>query len=314
MKDKSSKILYLGVEGGATKSAAVLTDENLNILEEKQGKALNYHSLNKNAVERNLKALIDTFKKRFEGSKLKAVFGLASVDTLKDEIFYNKLISSVLPKGVEFKVVNDTRIALEATCLGKKNRIIVIAGTGSNVYGENGKEHANAIGWDLLGDEGSGYYFGLKALQAVAKAFDGRIEKTELTNLVLDSEKSKSFEDFLPLFFEKVMGEQGAKYYVGSFAPLVDRAVEKGDKEAIKIRDEGARELAFGVYTVAKKLGFDDKNFCLGLNGSQWKMPGLKEVFIEEVLKLCPKAEVSASDKSGVWGAILLAQNMKSET
>lgn len=308
-----SKTFYLGVEGGATRSAALFTDKDLNILVEKSGKALNYHSLNKNIVKKNLEVLINPFKKRFNTGKVKAVFGLAGVDTLKDEMFYNKLIKSVLPKRVEFKILNDSKIALEAKCRGVKNRVVVIAGTGSNVYGENEKDESRrVIGWDrVLGDEGSGYYFGLRALQAAARSFDGRIEETELENLVLESEKTKSFEDFMPDFYEKLSGKESAKHYIASFAPLVDRAIEKGDREAIKIRNEGAKELAWGVYTVAKRLSFERIEFSVGIVGSQWKMPGLKEVFCGEVKKLCPNAKLSENNKPGVWGAVLLAQNMK---
>jgi len=50
-----------------------------------------------------------------------------------------------------------------------KNGIMIICGTGSNCFGvnEEGKE-AKVNGWDyILGDEGSGYEIGIKALGAL---------------------------------------------------------------------------------------------------------------------------------------------------
>ncbi|OGZ58033.1 MAG: hypothetical protein A2827_01310 [Candidatus Spechtbacteria bacterium RIFCSPHIGHO2_01_FULL_43_30] len=304
--------LYLGVEGGATKSTAFLSDRNLNIIGENTGSALNYHSLKKDTIRKNLENLLNPLIEKSSGSKIKAVFGLAGVDSIQDEKFYSELIERILANDCVFKVVNDSKVAIEARCHGAKDRIVVIAGTGSNAYGENAAgDHFNTMWWDhIMGDEGSGYYFGLKALQSAARSFDGRIPKTELEDLVMKTESAKSIHDFYPVFYEKLSKSESPKAYVASFAPLIDRALEKRDEEAIRIRDDGARELALGASTVAKKLGFIGKEFCLGVVGSQWKMPGLFEAFQKEVLEKFPDARFSKSENPGAWGAMLMAQEL----
>ena len=304
-------IFYLGVEGGGTKSTAILTDEGLNILAQEEGGALNYHILDKEIVRDNFSNLLGAFIDRSKDGELKSVFGLAGMDTEEDKRFYTALVKSILPESASFEILNDSNVALEARCPGEKNRVIVIAGTGSNVYGENGEDWAMVLGWSvILGDEGSGYYFGLQALRAATRSFDGRSEKSVLEEFILEEEGVKDFYEFVPKFYGSLSEGGGFASRVASFAKLVDRAIEKNDKIAMKIRDEGAGELALGVSTVAKKLGFLNEKFAIGFMGSQWKMPGLKEVFKEKVLESCPKAVFSDREDPGAWGAIQLAKKI----
>jgi N-acetylglucosamine kinase-like BadF-type ATPase len=90
------------------------------------------------------------------------------------EIIFNDVIERYLDRN-KIIICNDTRIGLAAES-DSKNGIIIICGTGSNCFGinEEGKE-AKVNGWYyILGDEGSGYEVGLKALKALMKAYDGR--------------------------------------------------------------------------------------------------------------------------------------------
>src|SRR5205085_1278058 len=66
--------------------------------------------------------------------------------------------------------------------------IVIIAGTGSIVYGRNQRgEAARAGGWGhLIGDEGSGYWIGREALAAVMRAEDGRGPSTRMTADILE--------------------------------------------------------------------------------------------------------------------------------
>ena len=308
--NKQKSKFYIGVEGGATKSEAILTDENLKVLRREKGKALNYITFSKRVVRENLVALVGPFLKIAREGKVYAVLGLASLNTPQDEMFYKRLVRSVLPQGAVFNVMNDPKIALEARCCGEKNSILVIAGTGSKVYGESNGRTAASVGWDfVLGDEGSGYDLGLKALRAATRAWDGRGKKTVLYDLILERENSKKMEDFMPKFYSDLF-KKNMKFHIASFAPLIDEAIKQNDKVACLLRDEAAAELATGVRAVSAKLGFQNKSFCLGTMGSIWKMPGFEEVFKKQVQKICPKVRFSGNTDSGAWGAVLLAKKL----
>ena len=52
------KIFYLGVEGGATKSMAILSSDDREIILTKKGGALNYHNTGESGTKNNLSKLI----------------------------------------------------------------------------------------------------------------------------------------------------------------------------------------------------------------------------------------------------------------
>ncbi|MBI2098177.1 MAG: hypothetical protein HYT49_00740 [Candidatus Wildermuthbacteria bacterium] len=303
---------YLGVEGGATKSTAILVDETSHVLGERKGKALNYQYLRERRVKQNLAELLNPLLRKVRGGNISAVFGFAGLDTPKDQTVYTKIAHSVLPKGSSLQAVNDTKIALEVRCPKEKNRILVISGTGSSVYGENGKTSAKSVGWGfLLGDEGSGYEFGLKTLKAAMRSFDKRGEKTILEKLIVQKFGGKTMLDVVPAIYEKVGNEKrNTKRYVASFAPLLDEAILQKDTMALAIREQEVEELFQGVSAVAKQLGIASAEFCLGTTGSLWKMPGFQEQFRKKIKKHFPKVCFSTNTDSSVWGAVLLAKKL----
>ena len=248
--------------------------------------------------------------KKTKGAPIHAVFGLAGNDTPEDEKQYTAIAKSVLSKNAHILVVNDAKIALEAKCQNAKNKIIVISGTGSSVYGESGVKSAKAInnGY-IFGDEGSGFYAGLKALKAALQDFDGRGEKTILRRLITRKLGVSTMHKAIPVFYRELQKNSFPKY-IASFAPLVDKALEQNDAVARSIRAKTARELEKGVSAVIKRLRMEQKEITIALVGSMWNMPGLINQFQNAVKKKYPKTVFSDSGESPVEGAILLAKQL----
>jgi N-acetylglucosamine kinase-like BadF-type ATPase len=88
-------------------------------------------------------------------------------------------VAELGPGTVE--VVTDAEIALYGATGGKAG-LVIIAGTGSICCGVSARgRRACAGGWGpVVGDEGSGSWIARRALQAVARATDGRGRKTSL--------------------------------------------------------------------------------------------------------------------------------------
>lgn len=313
---KHEAIFYLGVDGGASASRAVLSDEEGKSVCESEGKALNWHSLGKEEVEERMARLLSpllAFVSHKQGYIVCAVFGLAGLDTKEDEHVYQEIVLRMLPQDCRVLVVNDAKIALEATCQGKGARIVVISGTGASVYGEYQDRSAKAIGWDyVLGDEGSAYSIGLAALKAATASWDARGQETLLGELCLSHLEVKDQDEFVSSFYSKFADEQeGGKRFVASFAPLVHEALLENDALAIAIRDKAAQDLALGVGAVAKRLIlFSSDAFCLGRVGSTWSMEGFYGAFQKRVQNNFPNVQFSERTRSPVEGAIVLAQNM----
>ncbi len=314
--DRMKKSIFFGVEGGGTKSTAILVDEHSNVLNRFNGGALNYNALGVDKVERELKKLLAPVirhTKKTKDTDVYGVFGFAGLNTEKDRKEYEKIVRKVVPSSYVWEACNDTKIALEAACEGD-NRILVVSGTGSNIYGESGRKKAKAGGWDfIVADEGSAFGTGMLALRAAVRSWDGRIPKNVFEKLFPKYLKVSSMENVIEYIY-KVWKENPDKfkYIIASFSPIVDQALVMKDREAIRIREDAVKELSLGVETVAKKLNLGEKNVCIGMVGSHWEMPGLSDKFIKQVKNIIPHSSFSTRGKQeSIFGAIRMAKELK---
>ena len=173
----------VGMDGGGTRTRAVMVDEHGAVCARAVGGPGNYQLVGLDGVVELVSGLLDELweqlgEQRGSGSMCVALAGAGRRD--EQEAICAAL--SHLPGGSSASVVSDARAALEGAHGGQAG-IIVIAGTGSMVLGkaESGQEaRAGGLG-PLLGDEGSGYRLVLEGLRAVLRARDGAGPDTELT-------------------------------------------------------------------------------------------------------------------------------------
>ncbi|MBI2644005.1 MAG: hypothetical protein HYW95_00645 [Candidatus Wildermuthbacteria bacterium] len=309
------KIFYLGVEGGATKSTAMLVDEREIAIAQNKGGPLNYHGIGIATTGKNLRQLLRPICKKANDAKIIAVLGLAGLDTEKDRGVYEKIVKAVLPSNSLWQVVNDAETALELRCQNDSMpRILAISGTGSSILGEYKGKKAKSIGWDyIFGDEGSGYEVGLKILKTAAKSWDGRNKKSILEKIVLQQTKIPTMEKLIAATYQRISQNPNAtKQYIASFSQYLDQALKRNDWAAKQIRKETAQELVRGIEAVIRNLHIQKKAFCLGFMGSVWNMQGLKALVQKRIKQLYPKVQFSSNNDEGVWGAILLARKLSS--
>lgn len=244
----------IGIDGGGTKTACVIGDEHGRLLAVCYGGSGNVKSRAREEVEQMLLDLIDQAL-RLSGSdrsQLAAVtLGLAGSSRENDRRRMLDFLQPHLP-GVQVTLHTDAITALATGAWGEAG-IVLIAGTGSIGYGflaETG-ETVRVGGWGyLLGDEGSGYDLGRKALIAVLKQFDGRGEATMLTQTVLDRLKLTGPDQFIEVIYENPQ----ARKDIADLAILVVQAAKQGDQVALNIVDEAVQELAEIVHAANNKL------------------------------------------------------------
>ena len=154
---------------------------------------------------------------------------------------------------------------------------MVISGTGSIAYGVS--QHgvaARAGGWGpTLGDEGSGYWIGRRALAAVMRDADGRGPRTALTRAgaqpLLAAETRRRW-------WPRSITSRRAAASIASLAAVVDRARADGDPVAIDIMTQAADELALAAASVIARLDMRGEQFPILLAGGM-----LKEVHVAGV-------------------------------
>lgn len=282
--------IYLGVDGGGTKTQAIIFDADKKTIGEGFAGASNPLRVGVETAVANIFQAIDAAcdaANKSRGDIVAATFGLAGVrrGDLRQRL-RERLAQKLGIKLVE--VVTDAEIALFGTTLGKAG-VVVIAGTGSICYGRN-EAGATAIagGWGpIAGDEGGGISIARRGLQAVAKALDGRGNLTQLSEAGTNYFRASSPENLLIAIYNPQMDNTK----IAGFARFVVETAQKGDKIAIEILKEAGFELGLAVNAVIEKLKLRKKTIPIGRVGSIFRAGALlTDSLLETVRRSAPKA------------------------
>ncbi len=306
---------FLGIDGGATKTDMVLTDEQETILARHYSGPTNLHTISEKEIINNLHdGLQALFKKAKLNNRTQLTAigaGFAGLDNKKlhDQAYQllKKAFAKHLPKqSKRLQVVNDTIIGFWSGITDQEG-ICLIGGTGSNCYGRDkkGKEAwANGLDWKLS-DEGSGWEQGWKALRAVVKSYDGRGPKTTLEKVIYKHYKIKTARELLPI----VYNDDYSKHDIGQLALFVEEEALIGDKIAKQICFESANELLLSLKAVASKLQFKkSQEFPIVLIGGViQRNPLVQKRFKKLVRQNYPKAKFILPKVKPAMGAIRLA-------
>ncbi|RLI28511.1 hypothetical protein DRO58_01990, partial [Candidatus Bathyarchaeota archaeon] len=177
-------MVLVAVDGGKTKTTCIVFDEDGELLSTASAGPSGV-MLASDLVRRNVwSSIIDALSKVDLTVDSVEVFsiGLADIDTRKDLERACVIVKNLpIPSKADVVVEHDAVTAYYAVTYGDPG-VAVIAGTGSIAFGMNSRgERARAGGWGwVFGDEGSGYWIAREALQAAAKACDGRGVETKL--------------------------------------------------------------------------------------------------------------------------------------
>jgi N-acetylglucosamine kinase-like BadF-type ATPase len=245
--------LFLGIDGGGSKTLALIADESGKVIGRGTAESSNYHSIGK---EKAFESLNNAIRFAFGDAGLNlqsfhaACIGLAGVDRPQDRAVIENWAKENL-SGTPVKIVNDAELVLAAGTPDGWG-VAMICGTGSIVYGRNKSgETTRAGGWGyLLGDEGSGYRIGLTALQAIARSHDGRDEISNLQSLILNHLSLNSPIDLIRYVYR----ERVPTTEIAALASFVEEAADGGDAVATKILQEAAHELSLAAKSVARRL------------------------------------------------------------
>ena len=297
-KDKVPRLnfpnLYVGADGGGTKTQVVLTNEAREIVGEGYAGASNPLRVGVEVAVGNIIKAIDNACDAGNCSRddiVSATLGLAGVRRADTRQIVLESFVKRLPMD-KVKVMTDAEIALYGTTLGEFG-LVVIAGTGSICIGqdENGKK-AIAGGWGpLAGDEGGGAGIAKRALQAIAKASDGRAQPTLLSRVAKKYFRTAKTEDLIIAIYSP----QTDNAKIAGFARDVVETAKEGDEIALEILNDAGYELGLSASAVIKKLNLQEKKVPIGCVGSIFKAGELLTCsMLKTVRQIAPKAYLTA--------------------
>jgi N-acetylglucosamine kinase-like BadF-type ATPase len=295
---------------GATKTECALADINGNILYTTRGGAANFLVTGTNETSRIIVSLLNDCIKKFNSNYSdiqKIVIGAAGAGRKKDA---GKLESSLFEifasEGIDIKslkVVSDAQIALQGAFPNEVG-CILIAGTGSIIYGKNERGNIYRVGGfgRLLGDEGSGYSIGRKGLQAAAKYFDGRGDETLIVKLIEEKYSIKTADELITKVYKE-------NFDIASIAEVVLIAAQNEDQIAHHILLEETDEVIHHIGTMMKKMDTIDLRVSFAgsliINNNMYS-----DMLCDKIKTSLPSVKIVAPKHSPIEGAILIAKEI----
>jgi len=204
--------------------------------------------------------------------------------------------------GKLVRVCTDMDLTLQA--IGEGAAIVLIAGTGSAAVGRGAQGHTARVGGHgyLLGDEGSAYHVGQRAVLYAVRHFERTGTDTPLGRKILSEIGASTWPDLQSRVYA-APDEVFPRVF-----PMVLQSVEGGDEMARTLLDDCAAALAELVADLAERLQLQSQKFRLAKTGG---MLGRSAYFDERLdlylRKAAPQAEFSALHLSPAEAAAHLA-------
>lgn len=291
---------YLGIDGGGSKTTAIICDEKLNLVSRFVGKSINFNSVGMDEARKNLKATVDG---ALEGKDIKlsaAFIGMSAIAERADDEFTKKLCDGIIDCE-KVTMDSDVYIGLEAMrCDGAA--AMVISGTGSMAVGRlPDGEIIHTGGWGyILGDEGSGYALSIDALRAAICGYEGSAPKTLLTEAVKEYYQVDDMLKLIDIFYDPPM----PRSEIAKLAPVIFKCAQN-DAVANVIIEKHTKLLADTVSALLQKM---PSGTPLGLWGGIFEnYEKFRSAFISIINERFPETKINVLEYAPEYGAVFAA-------
>lgn len=300
---------FLGVDGGGTKTDAVVGDETGRLLGLGHAGPANHAVAGlEGAAQAVRQAIAPALKEA--GLALDqidyAVLGLAGADFPEDFENLTRAVGAALP-GLRFRIVNDTWIAL-AGGAERNWGAVVVCGTGVNAAARN-REGQEVILRGLtyeVGNRGGAVDVIRDALYAAFRAHDGLGPATALEGVVLETLGVDNYDDLARMIVHA--GPEGYFLAMG-LAPAVFTLASQGDQVAQDILISHGTALGESASAVIRRAGLEKEEVEVVLAGSLWRgaSPLMRDQFITTLHRTAPLAWAHLPAYEPVVGGYVMA-------
>jgi N-acetylglucosamine kinase-like BadF-type ATPase len=300
--------MFLGVDGGGTKTAFCLLRADGTIAAQAQAESIYYFSTGLELVDRVLRAGIADVcaTAGISPSEIEyAFFGLPTYGEVSGDVpVLNAIPRAIL--GHDRYVCDNDMVCGWSGSLGAADGINVISGTGSMTYGERVGHGLRVGGWgELFGDEGSAYWIAVRGLEAFARMSDGRDEAGPLLDVLRRHLDLTADLDLIDVVLNRWHSDRTK---VAALSPRVVEAADLGDRVAAAILADAGRELALLVDTTRRRLGYAaDETIPVSYSGGTFGARQVLDEFRRQLGELHGGYDLRHPLYSPVIGAALYA-------
>ena len=308
MPDRRGPVI--GVDGGATKTDAVVLDADGRVLGSGRAGGSNWESAGvAGAVSEILIAVEGALGEAGigGGEVAAAAFALAGVDWPSDHAPFERALGALQLGGGRL-ITNDAFAALRAGISGHAG-CVSSAGTGAVAAGRNAAgetARTMALGFGEIGGAGD---IVERSLWACARMREASGPDTALATALCDALGALDLDDL----FESITRRGVAAG--AELAPLVLGVAAGGDGVAQELLAGQGRSLANSVLGVARRLSMLDGPFELVVAGSvhQAGSASLDDAFATRIAEVAPEAHIIPLRERAVIGAARLALDLLEE-
>ena len=274
---------YLGVDGGGTKTAFALINEQKELIYLKEVGPSSLDTIDEQQIINVI----------YEGTK--------DINVKVDSIFLGIGVD-IVKKETKIDAGNDIISAFYGALSGEDG-IVCIAGTGSVCYAKNKDQNIRIGGINYIeGDPGSAYDLGIHALRYLAKVIDYRKKGGPFADALKDATKINNYEDITKYFIEAKRTD------IASLAKLVTE--NSNDINAMKIIKDSVNELLLMIKTAFKKLHFEGET-KISIIGSLGNSNTLyKTYLLEGIKKISPNLKFVQKRNEAYIGSALKAMEL----
>lgn len=305
--------IVVGVDGGGSKTRAIVADEHGTRLGEVVGPG---SAVRPGRAEHSADVIAAAVGDALASCGMTHVVpkvlcvGVAGAGREPErEALWQALVGRELAE--ETVVHPDFSIALD-DAFGEGPGILLISGTGSAAFGRGPSGGiARCGGWGpVMGDEGSGAWIGRRALSVVTASADGREPETALVGAVLTAAQVNEPPELV------AWAAQATPAQLATLAPVVSSVADAGDLRANAILSLAVEELVLHVRALARQL-FGDERAAAPVaftGGMLTRGTTLRKRLEQRLRSAVPGAQLNATEVDAARGAVRGALRYLGET
>ena len=219
------------------------------------------------------------------------------------------LIGSAFP-GCRISAGDDAPIAFRAAIPAGPG-IVLIGGTGSIAYAENGERRARVGGLGYLaGDEGSAFAIGMAAVRLYGRVLDGRAQADETTDLVARTLDATGRDAYLGALYDAPL----VPATIAALAAGIIAFAGKGNRASAKIVQQAGLDLGDLIKSAARAVDLIEASPSVALAGGLFAENSLLTFLLEtRIIGDLPGASIVRGGDGAAIGALRLAERLAAQ-